>query len=339
LYIQSNEISKRSLEALGFETSKGFGVFTPEQTECYYFNYEECLTHMFRGMEPLYSKMLKPLSEGQVESLTQLGILVEPNKVYTRGLASTATVSGKPLDLMSLKVFIDNQISVLAGTEQLELLQEQYIENRAQLLYSLNKISSSELERLMKEQRSITSQIGTLVLPPGFFLRIKNPVSFVQTTAPQIGRYTLAMLYESDIEYVDNTVNEYTSWVLSFESLYEEPLETNARSPYPSIEETRREQEQWLTDQRSKLTSKLQSEIETKLMNATQSELADLYDQVRNLRPKMSEIKKQYAGKEDPDIIDKIVTLENYNYLPQVRVTKAQQNQLFNLIEEEPTFF
>ncbi len=128
-----------------------------------------------------------------IEALRDLQILgVTPKaQAYRHGLFSLKTNDGSLIDLIAFETDRKNSIANLEESEKLWLETLTLGAKLLQLLLQEHLYLNNQminLEMLIKEQDQNYQEIGCYCLPPSFLSRLKDPTSFLNYTAPQIGR-------------------------------------------------------------------------------------------------------------------------------------------------------
>lgn len=107
---------------------------------------------------------------------------------------------------------------------------------------------------------------------------------------------------------------------------------TNKTEKYPSIRETRIENSKKDLDAKAELTKKMYTSISGKLKYLTPRTRSLLINEVNGLRLPLASVKKKYLDRGEPkENIDMIVNYKTYPFLPDVKVTKKQQEVLLEL--------
>lgn len=107
---------------------------------------------------------------------------------------------------------------------------------------------------------------------------------------------------------------------------------TNKSEKYPSIKETRIENSKKDLEAKVEITKKMYESISSKVKFANTRTKSKLINEVNNLRMPIASLKKKYLDKgESKETVDLIVNYKTYPFLPDVKITKRQQEVLLQL--------
>jgi len=105
---------------------------------------------------------------------------------------------------------------------------------------------------------------------------------------------------------------------------------------YPGLKETRKFNKKKARDDKAELAHSLYIKIKLAQERNSTKRLQELAEHIKTLRPSIKALKGFYRERGDSEeIIDKLVTPENYPNLPYVWLTKRQQQVLLNVINNK----
>lgn len=103
---------------------------------------------------------------------------------------------------------------------------------------------------------------------------------------------------------------------------------------YPNVKKTRKYNDSKREEARVELTKKLYFRYVDRISKMSDTRKAELKQKINNLHPSLSALKAFYKAKGETDeIIDKLITKENYLSLPNVWITRKQKNFLLAVID------
>lgn len=98
---------------------------------------------------------------------------------------------------------------------------------------------------------------------------------------------------------------------------------------YPSREETKQENVNIDLNNKREITKKFYEQIVSELPRMSPRRKKHWIEKINALRPPLNIIAREYLNKgESKETVRKLVTFENYPFLPAVKITKKQQEKL-----------
>lgn len=329
MYIQHTDIEATEAELyemLGIDegdgSSLGYGyhIFSPNPEVETSSEYEKALTDAFRGVVPVNrprSQGAVTITQAKATSLALVGIETKVGSTFVKGLIHTTVKQDdhtKPIDLVGLKLYME---SLLFGPErdlfkQLTLpLYQDYNRITARLQNRYLVGSTREVTGLVDERDTILSRFATMVLPKGTLASLVDPAYFIEETSVLLGKAVMVALHR-------------------YQTLEEQiPV-----SDYPSVQETRRANEAAYEQARADLTKALHRKLAVRLPGISPTSREKLLAEIQQLRPSMASLRTRYAEQGYPgDVIAKLVSVENYDQLPGVKLNKRQHKFLLGLFD------
>lgn len=223
----------------------------------------------------------------------------------------------RKVNIISLYKYIVSQLfgeqrnSLIEETNELKAI---YNSLTKQLKAPAHLFKFKSRQALIEARNAIFGQFGKKLLPEELLTVVIKKEIFLDHVLPQVGKYVLLALhvYKTSLECIQ----------------YQQD------APDLSLEE---DVEAYEPESVTELSNKqLIDEIANRLRSLDKSSVkrrsqAEYY--IRCLRPSVKAIKDQYRAQgESEEIINKLVTVDNYQHLPAVRITRQQQQALLHLL-------